>query len=450
MSRTKQSLCRCHAWIGLVGLVAIFFLGKTTAHAENWPAWRGPEGTGVSTEKKVPTTWDRTTNVLWRVDLPEPCNSTPIVWEERIFLTQPTHNGARRTILCLDRATGKKRWQAGVDYAQAEPSHKANPYCSPSPVTDGSRVVAWFGSAGLVCYDMDGKRLWHRALGPQQHMWGHGSSPVLYGRLCILNFGPGNREFLLAVDKETGKTVWRVDAPAPPEEGDFVVSSGGGEQERAAPGSERAQLLRGSWGTPLVIQVDGHAELIVAFPGHIAAFEPETGHELWRCQGLGELVYASPMWAGGVIMAMGGYRSASLGVRPGGRGDVTDSHRQWQTPRSELRLGTGVGYKGRLYLASMRGVIECLDPQSGDALYQQRLKGSSGNNAIWSSPVLADGKLYFLNQAGDTFVVRAGPKFELLAKNSLAETTNSSPVISDGRLLIRTHEGLWFIGQSSE
>jgi len=412
-------------------------------HGDNWPAWRGPHGTGISEEKGLPVQWSRNKNVRWKVDLPEPCNSTPITWNGKIFLTQP--EGPRRTLICLDHQSGRQLWRAAIDHDEKEPTHKANPYCSPSPVTDGQRVIAWFGSAGLVCFDTDGNQVWRRDLGPQQHMWGHGSSPILHDRLCILNFGPGNREFLIAVDKFTGETVWRIDAPPPPEGGDTVVASGGGDHQNAEADTPRAELLRGSWSTPLVIDAGIRQELIVPLPERVVARDPATGSELWTCRGLGALVYASCMWGDGVLVAMGGYRSPSLAVKPGGQADVTDTHRLWRTTPSALRLGTGVVRNGYIFANVMRGHVECLDLSSGEAIWKERLAGSVGNNATWGSLVWADGNIYVLNQSGDTFVIEAGPQYQLLARNELDETTNSTPVPSDGTMLIRTHEGLWCI-----
>ena len=179
---------------------------------QNWPQWRGPEGTGVTSSAGVVTQWGPDQNVKWRIDLPEAGNSTPIVWEDRVFLTQPLSAAKQRSLFCVDRETGRELWRRGVVYDRPESSHKTNPYCSASPVTDGERVIAWFGSAGLFCWDLAGNELWRRDLGTQEHMWGYGSSPILHEDLCILLFGPGNNEFLLAVDKATGETRWKVDA----------------------------------------------------------------------------------------------------------------------------------------------------------------------------------------------------------------------------------------------
>src|SRR5262249_12983795 len=171
-----------------IGLL-LLLLTAQTALSGQWPAWRGPEGTGVAEESQLPLRWSSSENVRWRTALPGPGHSTPIVWNGRIFVTQAIEN--RRALMCFDRATGKLLWLQGPVYSESESTHETNPQGSSSPVTDGERVVVWFGSAGLYCYDLDGKELWHRDLGRQKHIWGWGSSPVLSGELCYLNFGPG-------------------------------------------------------------------------------------------------------------------------------------------------------------------------------------------------------------------------------------------------------------------
>jgi len=424
-----------------VALLAFLLLNSTvvSVQAESWPNWRGPDGTGVSHETDAPLHWGPDKNVRWKTKLPEPGNSTPIVWRDRIFLTQPVTAENRRQLWCLDRATGEVLWQAGPTYAAKEPTHATNPYCSASPVTDGTRVIAWFGSAGVFCYDLTGKQLWQRDLGIQDHEWGYAASPVLHEKLCILNFGPGRNEFVIALDKTTGETVWKYDVPKPtsplPQADD--------------PAAQRDAELRGSWSTPLVIRGDQRAELIVCLPERVLAFDPRGGNELWHCEGLGSLVYTSPMWGEGVLVALGGYHRASLAVRPGGTGDVTDTHRVWHQPKSKLRLGSGVIHQGHFYVNDMQGVLQCTELATGKVVWEERLKASGGDNATWASVILtADERLYMLNQAGDTFVVRAQPRFELLATNPLGETSNSSIVISDGAIFVRTHAHLWCIGET--
>ncbi|MEX0675779.1 MAG: PQQ-binding-like beta-propeller repeat protein [Pirellulales bacterium] len=411
--------------------VLAWSLSVLPLRAENWPTWRGPEGIGASGESDLPLTWSRTENIRWKVKLPEPGNSTPIVWGKRIFVTQPVEQENRRTLMCLDRTDGKILWQAGTIYTEEEPTHPTNPYCSASPVTDGERVIAWFGSAGVFCYDLDGRQLWKRDLGVQQHEWGYAASPVIHGDLCFVNFGPGTSEFVVALDKRTGEVAWRYDPPKPTPE---VL--------------KRDDGLRGSWSTPLLIRAAGRDELILTLPDRVLALAPPSGKTLWSCEGLGSLVYTSPLWGDGILVALGGYHRASLAVKPGGRGDVTETHRVWHEPKCKLRLGSGIVHKGHIYVGDMQGVAQCLDLTTGRLVWEERLKAAAGDNATWSSMILtADERIYVLNQVGDTFVLKASPKFELVATNSLGEPTNSSTAISDGEIFVRTHEHLWCIGR---
>src|SRR6516225_754306 len=184
-----------------------------TITAANWPGFRGPTGDGISVETKLPLKWSATENVRWKTPLPDGGNSSPVVWGNRIFLTQAVDKGARRLVMCFDRADGKLLWQRETRYEEKEPTHADNPYCSATPVTDGTRVIASLGSAGLVCYDFSGKELWRHDVGKLEHIWGNASSPILYGDLAILWCGPGERQFLLAVRKISGATVWKHDEP---------------------------------------------------------------------------------------------------------------------------------------------------------------------------------------------------------------------------------------------
>jgi outer membrane protein assembly factor BamB len=185
----------------------------TSAAAVNWPAWRGPDASGVSPDKNLPLKWSTNENVRWRVALPGRGNSSPIVWENRVFVTQAVSADNRRTLMCFDRSNGKVLWQSGVTYTDREPTQRDNPYCAATPVTDGERVIASFGSAGLYCYDFEGKELWHREFGKMNHVFGNASSPILAGDLCVLNFGPDEKARLIAVNKRTGETAWEVEPP---------------------------------------------------------------------------------------------------------------------------------------------------------------------------------------------------------------------------------------------
>lgn len=426
--------------ICIVVALSSWLLVASLPAAENWPAWRGPDGQSVSQQESLPTAWGDGTNIRWKVSLGEAGNSSPIVWRDRVFLTQPVGN--QRTLMCFDREQGKLLWQSGITYEEKEQTHRTNPYCSATPVTDGERVIAWFGSAGLYCYDFQGNLLWDVSLGKQTHTWGYGTSPILWKDLCILQFGPGETEFLIAVDKKTGKEVWKVPAPAPlgtakedPNNlrGNKVVGEG---------------LLRGSWATPIVVQANGREELIVTWPEQAVAYDPASGEQFWKCEGLGGLVYSSPMYGENLIVCFGGYKSASIAVKPGGSGNVTETHRAWRIPQSKLYLGTGVIYEGHVYIHTMEGIAQCLDVKTGQPVWEARLTGGT-NNASWSSILRHGDNLYVLNQSGTTFVFKANPeKFELVSKNKLDERTNSSLAASNGQLFVRTHEHLYCIGNS--
>jgi outer membrane protein assembly factor BamB len=383
--------------------------------------------------------------VKWRVELPEPGNSTPIVWAERVFLTQPLAATKQRALLCLDRSTGAELWRRSLPYDQPDPTHRTNPFCAASPATDGERVVAWFGSAGLICWDLEGTELWRRDLGKQEHMWGYGSSPIFYQDLCIMNFGPGDREFLIAVDKTTGETRWQVDALTDAEERALSGPENDGNANDFNSSKPRSERLRGSWSTPLVIDVDGHSELVVTLPRRVSAFDPASGELLWTCGGAAPLAYASPMESDGVIVALGGYRGASLAVRAGGRGDVTETHRIWHNPKGNGWLGTGVTDDGLVYTADMGGVLTCLDVQTGEPLWKDRV----GGGGTWSSITqTADGRMFLLTKSGTTTIfLPARNQLDQVAENGLNETTNASVVIAGKDLFLRTDQAIWCISE---
>jgi outer membrane protein assembly factor BamB len=429
-------------------LLLLFLLvpfSNAVSQAGDWPAWRGPRGIGVSDEKDLPTKWSSKENVRWRVPLPGPGNSTPIVSRGRVFVTQAV--GERRTLLCFDRRDGTLVWQAGVTTNEKEPTHDTNPYCGASPVSDGERVIASFASDGLFCYDFAGKELWRRTdLGRQIHIWGNGASPVIYGDLCYLNFGPGETTYLLALNKRTGDIVWKKDEetgygkPATPD-------VRGGNREKAE--------YIGSWTTPVMMNVEGRDQLLMSWPRRLVAYDPENGDELWTCSGLNPLVYTSPIYDEGIVVAMGGFGGTTIAVRAGGRatggsGDVTESRRLWLLDKQPQRIGSGVVHDGHIYIHNDPGIAECYELQTGKQVWRERLSGEGSSGVNWSSVMLAGGNCYTINQGGDCFVFKASPKFELVSVNSLGEHSNSSIVPSEGELFIRTYEALWCIGRSSE
>ena len=426
-----------------LSFVIVFFsatLWSVSVHADNWPAWRGAEGLGITRERNLPLQWSATENVRWKIALPDLGNSSPILWRNRVFITQALEKQQRLTVMCFDRAEGKLLWQAGTSSAANGPTHRTNPYCSSSPVTDGERVIAWFGSAGLFCFDLNGKELWHRDLGKQSHIWGYGSSPIIYRDLCILNFGPGERSFLIALNKKTGDTVWQVDAPPLPTK----------ERTDGFAGKPDGEI--GSWSTPLVLEINGRDELIMSWPGQLRGSDPKTGKELWHCDGLDPLVYASPIYGEGVLVAMSGFMGSAIAVKTGGSGDVTATHRLWKKDRTKNRICSGVIAGGHIYVMNMEGIAECLELNTGRVVWEERLTGSGPKSDSWSSMVLAGDKIYLPNQSGDVIVLRASPRFDVIAVNSIGnEMCNASLAVSDGELFLRTDKHLWCIsGQGAK
>jgi hypothetical protein len=411
-------------------LVLVVLLGAGL-RADNWPAWRGPLARGVSAEKDLPTSWGPGKNVRWKTPLPGPGNSTPIVWGQRVFLTQALDGGKRRAIVAFDRASGKEVWRQAVPCDVAETSHPQNPPCSGSPVTDGQAVYAHLASAGVLACDLAGNKLWHRDLGPLLHRWGNGTSPILYQDLLIVFHGPGQPTFLIALDKRTGQTVWKKEETA--------INS----------------PIFGSWSTPIVVRVGQRDEMILPLPGDriggeglFKAYDPATGKELWHAWGLGNEVYAMPVVSEQADLVVGicGHNGPMMAVRTGGSGDVTQSHRLWrQAGKNPQRVGSGVIHDGHLFIADADGFAQCLEARTGKVVWKERLGGK-----LWGSLLLADGKLYVSNLEGQTFVLAAGPQFRLLARNDLSEPLYAAPAVSNGALFLRTHQHLWCIGRPSK
>ncbi len=419
-----------------------------TASAGPWPGWRGPDGSGVCKEKVVPLHWSTNANTRWRVPLPGPGNSTPVIWADRIFITQAFEAENYRSLICYNRSDGKLLWQTRVTGPDKEISYPENPPCTSSPVLDGKRVIAWFGSAGVYCYDFDGRELWHRDLGPQSHQWGYASSLALYDNLCLLNFGPGNRSFIIGLNKTSGKTVWKFDI-SPVADDTNYKSLGGDPKWADRPGAQKLSEIAGSWATPLVVPAQNRDELIVALPLRLLALAPRTGAVLWTCRGPNIGAYSSPFFGEGIIGLTGsGFRNTALAVRPGGRGDVTDSHRLWfsELPDSKSFIGSGIIYQEHIYLVRGAGMATCLKLKTGAFLWEERLVGTGSRNGSYSSPVLAGDKLYIANANADVFVLRASPKFSCLATNSIGgELMYASLAVSDGAVFLRTHKALWCI-----
>jgi outer membrane protein assembly factor BamB len=413
----------------MIAWAATAFLVNSVSAAD-WPAWRGPTGQGYSDEKNLPLKWSKTENVKWKVPLAYPGNSTPVVFGDKIFMTQANKGGSVRGLLCMARADGKILWQKDISYDAKERNWNENWYCNASPAVDGKRIIVSHGSAGVYCYDFDGNLMWKRDdLGRWEHAFGNSASPVLYGDLCILWCGPNEnkgRNFLIAVNKADGKTVWEKDESF------------------------------GSWSTPLIVPVDGKDQMLLSMSrdvkkapdeqtGVLKGYDPKTGKELWHCRGVNSYAYASPLYSNGVAVQMAGYGGSAIGVKLGGSGDITKD-RLWLHPRAVQRVGTGIILGEHIYMVDENCLPHCYELTTGKDLWQGQFTERPAGTT-WSSLVHAEGRLYLLTKQGDTHVFAASPKYQLLATNRLGEPTNASVVPHNGELLLRTERNLWCIAE---
>ncbi len=415
---------------------SVFGLAAFSALAAPWPSWRGPAQNNVAPDGDYPVRWSRTEKVRWRAELPEAGNSSPIVWGDSVFVTQAVQDGKRRTVMAFDRQTGKLRWQQGVTRDEADPRHQTNPHCAASPVTDGERVVASFASAGIVAYDFSGKQLWQSDLGKQRHDWGQGSSPVIHGDSVIVYHGPGEFSALHALDKRTGARRWSVTLKEqqPPERFDGFA------------GKNNGQI--GTFSTPLVVSANGRDEIVLPAVNRLRGFAPADGRELWTAAGMNPLVYASPTLGEGTLVTFGGFFGGVVFIRPGGDGDVTARRLHFEQRMKKHTIGSPVVRDGHIYLCVTDGFLQCYELATGKMVFEERLPATGGSSATWGSPVLVGDRLYVTNQSGDTLVLRAAPKFELIASSPLGEPSNSTPAFSDGQIFLRTQAALYCVADA--
>jgi outer membrane protein assembly factor BamB len=364
----------------------------------------------------LPLHWSTNENIRWKTDIPGDGFSSPIVWDDQIFLTAAFEKGLRRAVHCLDRKTGKLLWTREIRDPDPEAASAMTGHAAATPVTDGQRVIACFGNAGVVCYDLSGRQLWHRSLGKFDSELGLASSPVIdRDRVILVCDHDGDRftsfdSFLIALDVRTGHPCWKTD---------------------------RRGLNR-SWSTPLLVPRTGdRRELIVSGQDHLRAYDPETGKERWRVGGLMGWVAPSPVFGHGLIFATSGKDGPTLAIRAGDANDRI----AWKQERGGAYVCSPVLYGEYLYLPTEKGILSCYQARSGKLAYQQRLDGR-----FYASPVAGDGKVYLTNDAGMTFVVKAGPAYELLARNALQEYSLASPAISQGHIFLRTEHRLYCIG----
>ncbi len=386
-----------------------------------WSRWRGPSGQGLVTGSGYVDTWSDTDNVLWKVAVPGRGNSSPIVWDDRIFLTSATDRGARVALLAFDRSDGALLWEASPGRAQAGSVHEKNGYASGTAATDGDRVYAYLGNHGLIAVDMQGELVWRRELGQIQASHGTAGSILLYRDRLIfyqdMRRGTQGGSFVAAFDARTGETVWQTD-----------------REENTG------------WGTPIAIRVGDHDEIVVSSQYKVYGYSASTGDELWSAGGNLFEVIPTPVVGHGLVFASSGRAGPTLAIRPGGRGDVTDSHVAWSSPKGSPFVPSTLVYGDNLYMINdMASVLTVYRAASGEVLYQGRL-GRAQRESFSASPVAFDGKVFLTNDAGETFVVAAGDEFELLHVNHIGAPTLASPALVDGRWYVRTAGHLLALG----
>jgi outer membrane protein assembly factor BamB len=436
-----------------VGFAVVLVLGATVSLvARDWPHWRGPSANGVAGPSPLPSTWSSTDNVAWQAALAGAGVSSPIVSGTRVYVTSQAGDGRRAAgrhprltqqgdpaaagekplssraersdvvfnIEAFDRAGGKRVWiHEVVAEGELPPVHDKHNLSSASPVTDGERVYAWFGSGQLVALDTNGKRVWGKNLakeyGPFDINWGHASSPALFGDSIILLCYHTPASYLLALDKRTGALKWKTDK---------------------ARGIE-------SYSTPIVAQAPSGAELIVNSSVGVEAFDPNTGKSLWTYPEVNRFPIPVSMVDNGMLFLSRGYRSSPyMAIRLGGRGDITNTHVAWRVPTGGPYVSSLVHYQGVIYMSTDNGILSAVDASNGQRLWQERVGGTFS-----ASPIAGDGKVYFVSEGGETIVIKAGRTFELISRNQLDGHFVASPAAGAGRIFLRSDDRVFAVGK---
>jgi outer membrane protein assembly factor BamB len=399
------------------------------AYADNWPQWRGPSLNGVSTEKNLPAKWTAEENIAWKLAMPQWSGSTPIIWRDRIFLNVAEGNDLY--LWCVDRNRGTMLWKKLLGSGNVK-MRKQN-MSSPSPVTDGKTVYVMTGTGILKAFDFAGTELWMRDVqkdyGQFGLNWGYASSPLLFEDSLYVQVLHGMKtddpSYVMRINRASGKTIWKVERPT--------------AAIRESPDS---------YTTPALLRYGKTTEIVITGADCVTGHDPATGKELWRANGLNPdndpsyRIVASPIIFNEIIYAPTRVRPL-LALKAGGRGDISTSHLLWSTANGP-DVPTPVTDGKYFYIVNDRGIMWCLDAKTGAEIYgQQRLRPGTYSGSL----VLADDKLYITNEEGLTTVIKAGPKFEVIAENALNDYCLSSPAISEGQIFIRTATNLYCIGK---
>jgi outer membrane protein assembly factor BamB len=386
----------------------------------DWPWWRGPALDGKSRDGRVVTAWSRAKHVLWKTKVPGRGHSSPIVCGERIFLTTADEDTHKQYVLAFDRKTGRPVWNTLVHEAEFTRKNPKNSHASATPACDGRRIYSVFlnrDGVHVTAIDLDGKILWQTRAGAFQSQHGYGSSPVFFKSLVIINGDSLKDCFVAALDKKTGEVVWRT--------------------------ARKTTGKNGSYATPIVLPLAGRPQLILTGMDEVSSYDPETGKLIWSCGGPSEVTGSTVACSDKLVFATGGYPEKEiLAIRADGAGDVTKSHIVWRSSKGVAYVPSPLYHEGYLYVVADGAVVTCFKAATGAQVWQERLQGG-----FTSSPVLVGDLLYVTNEEGKTFVLKTGPKFKVVAINSLEEGVLATPAVSDGRLFLRTSDHLYCIGR---
>jgi outer membrane protein assembly factor BamB len=414
-------------------MVCISLGGTGLSARADWPAFRGPTGDGQVPGKPatLPLTWSETNGVVWKTEIPHRGWSTPAVLGGQVWLTTATPEGDAYFGICADAAGGKILWQEKLfscDYPEPL-GNNMNSYATPSPALEPGRVYLHFGSYGTACLDTETRKvIWQRQDLPCRHYRGPASSPILFENTVILTFDGVNLQYLVALDKKTGKTVWKTDRSV-------------AWNDENVPGQmARDGDLRKAHSTPLIVESGGKLQMLSVGAKAAYAYDPRTGRELWRVQHQAWSAASVPVYLDGLAFIITGFggKTEMLAIKTDGQGDVTDTHVAWRYDKFCSKTPSPVLWNGMLYMVSDDGFVTCLEAATGKHVWHERI---GGNYA--ASPICADGRLYFFSQQGRTYVLKAGPACEILATNTLASGFMASPAVTGKALILRTKTHLY-------
>ncbi len=420
----------------LLAICFLFIVAPLFAADDDWPMWRGPRGDGTVTEKGFPTRWTATENVRWKSPLPGRGHSSPIICGDRVFITSAIEEGDAkepkdRLLICLDRKEGKVLWERVVLKSPLESLHKLNSRASSTPATDGERVYVTFldnPKVVVAAFDFQGKELWKKSPGEFQSTHGFCSPPMLYKDLVIVNcdqdaFKKSKPAYIVALDRKTGEEKWRID---------------------------RTHRIR-SYCPPLIVEAAGKMQMVLTGAETVASYDPDTGKQIWEITGPTEQFVASMIYTKGLFHLTAGFPTYHvMGIKPDGTGNVTDSHVAWHIKNGGTKAGAGyvpspVPQGDNIFLVHDEGHATCRDAATGKLHWNERLGKHHS-----ASPIAADGRIYLVDDDGNTFVVKAQEKYELLEKNPIGESSYASPAFSKGEIFIRGSKHLYCIGSGAK